>query len=251
MAGAAKPAAPPADAKPPGEGLAKKLAEEKAAAPAPPPAPAKAEPKPAEAPREQAFALKEMDKAANLKGELQQNKQNDNGTSRFTVGSPQVAATRAQAREVLAKWSVDFANAGPAPTSAPAKTAGTDAGFIAVELTPSQFAELKKQLEATPGVRLAAGGPEDAAVALVFRADRGPAGRAGGQAAGKPAEDPKRGAEVERKQEAQGKADSDAKDRQADKAKESKPPAAPAPVQAQAERPQKYILYFVEVTPIK
>jgi hypothetical protein len=242
---AAKPAAPP------GEALAKKL-EEKAASPAPLPAPTKADPKPqAEGLRESALALKEMDKAAGEKAELQQNKQNANGTSKFTVTTPQVAVARAKAREVLAKWGADDTNAAPAR----AKTAGPDPGFIAVDLTPSQFAELKKQLETQSGARLVAGGPEDASQAQVFRADRGPAGGVGG-GAGKPAEDAKRSAapvatEAESKQPTQGRAGAEQKDRQAgDKAKDEKPAntlGAAVQAQSQPETRQKFILYFVEV----
>ena len=283
---AAKPAARPSDAKGPGEGLAKKLTEERAAAApsAPPPAPAKPEPK-NDSLRELALPLKEAEKAdkAGQRAEEQQNKQNSSGTSRFTVGCPQVAATRAKAREVLAKWGVDEANA----AAAYAKTAGPEPVSVAVDLTPSQFAELKKQLEAQSGVRLLAGGPEDAWVAGGFRGANRPAAPGGvGGGAGKAAEDPKapttrgvtaapnaplaKGA-AESKQPSQGGADEDRKNRlaaaenaqkaekvekveQAEKSKDGKPSealGARVQAQSQTETRQRFILYFVEVAPEK
>lgn len=165
----AKPMAVPATAPAPaptkegGEPLAKKeSAAPGAAAPAAPPAPAKPTAK-ADSARREVETMKQLAEppAGGRVGGLQQDKQRDEGQSaaaaalRFTVGSPQPEATRSKAEQILAKLGVataaDRANNKDAAAAAPVPSQS-----LAVDLTPTQFEELKRQLEADTGVHLMA-----------------------------------------------------------------------------------------------
>jgi hypothetical protein len=251
------PVAGAAPAAPPPEGLnKKKLAEDKPTAPADPPASPKAGLAKAESKRDATSEPKYADKAGGRLEMLQQQKQSASGPSAFTVDTAQVAATRQKVRELLAKWNVREANAAVADGKGP----GPETAPISVDLTPTQFAELKKQLEAQPGARLMAGSPEE--TLRNTGPGSGGKGLTGGLGA-KPGEDSKaqppaaRGLapaparEAEAQSQAQGRADEERKDRQAaEKAKDSKEADSLAAAQARpvTEPRQKFILYFREVT---
>jgi hypothetical protein len=248
-----------APAAPPPESLnTKKLAEERPTSPAAPPASPKAELAKSDSKREAMLEPRDADKAAG-RSEMQQAKQAAVATSSFTVDTPQVASTRRKARELLAKWNMPDANAAAADGKAP----GPEPTIISVDLTPSQFAEFRKQLEVQSGARFVLGIPvEPLRDAGTVSGGKVLAGGVGG----KPPEDPKvpqpatrgiasapvKGAEA--KPQAQGQGGEERKDRQAaEKAKESKEADAlgAEKVPSGAEARQKFILYFREIPPEK
>jgi putative zinc finger protein len=265
--------AKPGDPKAPTEqpAVAKMEKQNQGAAPAAPPAPAAAAPPRAPAPenkageKDGALALKEGGRFG--AADLQQQKQLAGGLvapASYTVSTPQVAMTRAKANEVLAKLGVKTpppANATDAKKAVKVESLGAEPASMTVELTAAQFAELKKQLEAQSGVKLVAGGPDEAlAAGQGYRArsapvTKGPPG--GGAGAGK-ADEASRGiagpaAKPQATQPAPFPAEAKKAEPEADRSKEraestDKAKGAKETTGALQEEPrQTYVLYFTEV----